>query len=276
VAGKGTFAEKCRAAKRPLLIVGSGLSEHPDSAAAYNALAKFVEKHKNTLITPEWNGFSVLHRIASRPATYDIGFVPSKRATTTKPKFIYLLNADEVDPKSIPRDAFVVYQGHHGDLGASLADVCLPAAAYTEKTVTWVNTEGRSQLGRAAVPPPGASREDWKIIRALSEIVGIPLPYDDVLSLRDRMWEISPTLVRYDMTERTSVDVALAGLKTLAAATAGAKVSGKAFQKPITNFYQTDPISRASVTMAQCTRAFVKGDKEEFSRGHSSETTSYA
>ncbi|KAG8216191.1 NADH-ubiquinone oxidoreductase 75kD subunit, partial [Butyriboletus roseoflavus] len=278
VAGKGAFAAKFKAAKRPLIIVGSGLSEHPDGVAAYNALAKFVEKNKSTLITAEWNGLSVLHRIASRPAAYDIGFVPSRKATATKPKFVYLLNADEVDPKSIPRDAFVVYQGHHGDLGASLADVCLPATAYTEKSVTWVNTEGRSQLGRAAVPPPGASREDWKIIRALSEIVGTPLPYDDVLSLRDRLWEISPALVRYDTTERTSVDVALAGLKTLAAATAGAKVSGEALKKPITNFYQTDPISRASVTMAQCTRAFVKGDKDKdgfgFGQGDTSETAS--
>ena len=129
--------------------------------------------------------------------------------------------------------------------------------------MTWVNTEGRAQLGRAAVPPPGASREDWKIIRyvhrrtckpvvftdiissALSEVVGSPLPYDDILSLRDRMWEISPTLVRYDSLESTSVDVALAGLKALAAGTANAKVTGEPLKKPIDNFYQTDPISRA-------------------------------
>jgi NADH dehydrogenase (ubiquinone) Fe-S protein 1 len=94
-----------------------------------------------------------------------MGFVPSRKAAGTKAKFVYLLNADELDPKAIPQDAFVVYQGHHGDLGASLADVVLPGAAYTEKATTWVNTEGRAQLGRAAVPPPGASREDWKIIR---------------------------------------------------------------------------------------------------------------
>ena len=80
---------------------------------------------------------------------------------------------------------------------------------------------------------------------ALSEVVGSPLPYDDVLSLRDRMWEISPTLLRYDTTEPTSVDVALAGLKALAAGTANAKVTGEPFKKPIENFYQTDPISRA-------------------------------
>ncbi|KAF8879810.1 Ndufs1, NADH-ubiquinone oxidoreductase 75kD subunit (775) [Infundibulicybe gibba] len=232
ITGTSPFAQKFKAAKRPLIIVGSSVTEHPDGAATFNQLARFVELNKTTLLTPEWNGFNVLQRAASRAAAYDIGFVPSKKASTTKPKFIYLLNADEVDPKSIPQDAFVVYQGHHGDLGAQLADVCLPAAAYTEKSTTWINTEGRSQLGRAAVPPPGASREDWKIIRALSEIVGSPLPYDDVLELRDRMWEISPTLA-------------------MAAQTAGAKISGAVFQKPIANFYQTDPISRSSVTMAQ-------------------------
>ncbi len=107
-----------------------------------------------------------VYQAASRAAAYDIGFAPSSTAASSvKPKFVYLLNADEVNPASIPQDAFVVYQGHHGDLGAQLADVCLPGAAYTEKGTTWVNTEGRSQLGRAAVPPPGASREDWKIIR---------------------------------------------------------------------------------------------------------------
>lgn len=183
VAGKGEFAAKFKAAKKPLIIVGSALVEHADGAAVYNALAKFVEANKDRLLTPEWKGFSILQRVcvfnhdllpvllnhsvqaASRSAAYDIGFVPSKKASITKPKFVYLLNADEVDPKSIPQDAFVVYQGHHGDLGAQLADVVLPGAAYTEKSTTWVNTEGRSQLGRAAVPPPGASREDWKIIR---------------------------------------------------------------------------------------------------------------
>ncbi|KZV71231.1 NADH-ubiquinone oxidoreductase 75kD subunit [Peniophora sp. CONT] len=270
IAGKGEFAKKFQAAKKPLIIVGSAVSEHADGPAMYNAISKFVEKNKDKLVTPEWNGFSVLQRAASRAAAYEIGFVPSKKAAAAKPKFIYLLNADEVNPASIPKDAFVVYQGHHGDLGAQLADVCLPGAAYTEKGSTWVNTEGRAQLGRAAVPPPGASREDWKIIRALSEVVGAPLPYDDVLAVRDRMWEISPSLVRYDITERTSPTLALVGLASIARATGGASVGGKPFGKAIENFYQTDPISRASVTMAQCTKAFVL--KEEYDeRGQASQ-----
>lgn len=267
VLGKSEFSKKFKAAKKPLIIVGSAVAESPDGAAAYNMITKFVEANKSTLVTPEWNGYSVLQRVASRPAAYDVGFVPSKKASATKPKFVYMLNADEVDPKSIPKDAFVVYQGHHGDIGAQLADVVLPAAAYTEKSVTWVNTEGRSQLGRAAVPPPGASREDWKIIRALSEITDATLPYDDALALRDRMWEIAPSLVRYDVTEPTSTEVALAGLRNVALSTAGSKISGAAFRKPILNFYQTDPISRASVTMAQCTREFVKKESQVFAGG---------
>lgn len=284
IAGKGEFAKKFAAAKRPLIIVGSAIGEHADGPAIYNALAKFVEKNKSRLVTPEWNGLAILQRVcllifvifrtyrlfkaASRAAAYDVGFVPSKKAAATKPKFIYLLNADDVDPASIPRDAFVVYQGHHGDLGAQLADVCLPGSAYTEKSTTWVNTEGRSQLGRAAVPPPGAAREDWKIIRcvttlsllswnfiegvysALSEIIESPLPYDDVLALRDRMWELSPSLVRYDTLEHTSTDIALVGLKTLALRTASGVASGAPFHKPIANFYQTDPISRAYVLLS--------------------------
>ncbi|KAF5350664.1 hypothetical protein D9756_008524 [Leucocoprinus leucothites] len=264
-APESAFTKKWKEAKKPLIIVGSALAEHPDAAGVYSALAKLAEREKTRLITPEWNGFSVLQRVASRAASYEIGFTPSHTASQTKPKFIYLLNADEIDPKSIPSDAFVVYQGHHGDLGAQLADVCLPGSAYTEKGTTWVNTEGRAQQGRAAVSPPGAAREDWKIIRALSEVIGTPLPYNDILELRDRMWEISPALVRYDITEKTSTEIALAGIKAIKDRTAGAKIGGAAFKKPVSNFYQTDPISRASVTMAQCTRSFTKGENYGFS-----------
>ena len=135
----------------------------------------------------------------------------------------------------------------------------MPGAAYTEKSTTWINTEGRSQLGRVAVPPPGASREDWKILRALSEVIGHPLPYDDVLTLRDRLWDISPTLVRYDVIEHPSPETVQTGLTALANASAKAGNTTR-LQNPIKDFYLTDPISRASVTMASCSKAFVKKD----------------
>lgn len=159
-----------------------------------------------------------------------------------------------------------MYQGHHGDVGAQYADVVLPGCAYTEKSTTWVNTEGRTQLGRAAVPPPGAAREDWKIVRALSEVVGATLPYDDTGAVRDRMWDVCPSLVRYGELERpSSVLSAVQALHAQADAHAakaksvGGGLTG-AFKKPIASFYRTDAVSRNSTTMGHCVQAFDKGD----------------
>ncbi|GFZ46316.1 NADH-ubiquinone oxidoreductase 78 kDa subunit [Saitozyma sp. JCM 24511] len=255
--GKGEFAKVWKEAKKPMIIVGSAVTEGKDGAAVLKAVSQHVLKNEGKFLTPEWNGFSILQRAASRAAAYDIGFTPSPSSASVKPKFVYLLNADEIDPSSIPEDAFVVYQGHHGDLGAQFADVCLPGAAYTEKASTWVNTEGRAQDGRVAVPPPGASRDDWKIVRALSEVIGNPLPYDDVHQLRDRMWDVSPTLVRYDNLEVPSFEIQKVGLNLLSSLSASSP-SSTAFKKPIEDFYRTDPISRASVTMAACSKAFTK------------------
>ncbi|KAN0063954.1 ndufs1 NADH-ubiquinone oxidoreductase subunit [Thecaphora frezii] len=256
VGGKGTFAKKWQEAKKPMIVVGSAVLEHADGKAILGQLAELVQANKGKLLTSEWNGFNVLQRQASRTAALDIGFTPSPAASKTTPKFIYLLNADDIAPESIPRDAFVVYQGHHGDVGAQYADVCLPGSAYTEKATTFVNTEGRTQVTRAAVPPPGAARDDWKIIRALSEVVGSPLPYDDLLDVRDRMFEISPTLVRYDVAEpsTTSAPLAIESLAQLSKS----PVLGTPLLRPIQNFYQTDPVSRASPTMAKCVQAFVE------------------
>ncbi|KDN52979.1 putative NADH dehydrogenase 78K chain precursor [Tilletiaria anomala UBC 951] len=256
--GKGDFGKKFKQAKKPMIIVGSAVAEHVDGKGMLAGLAEYVKSNKDRFISAEWNGFNILQRTASKTAANDIGFAARKATADITPKFIYLLNADDFSPESIPRDAFVVYQGHHGDVGAQFADVCLPGAAYTEKATTFVNTEGRAQLTRAAVPPPGAAREDWKIIRALSEVLGHVLPYNDLLDLRDRMFDISPTLVRYDIAEQTSAANALAGIDSLVQGGDAKKVSGAPLFRPITNFYQTDPISRASPTMAKCVKAFVQ------------------
>lgn len=256
IAGKGgEFAKIFKNAKKPMIIVGSAVTEHVDGPAILSSLAKLVESEKQRFLTPDWNGFNVLQRTASKVGAYDVGFVPTKAAAKTTPKFVYLLNADDFSPDAIPKDAFVVYQGHHGDVGAQFADVCLPGSAYTEKTATYVNTEGRTQLTRAAVPSPGAAREDWKVLRALSEVLGTPLPYDETLDIRDRLFEISPTLIRYDVAEPTG-QTSLA-FSELQRNLKGAKATGAPLLRPITNFYMTDPISRASPTMAKCTNAFL-------------------
>ena len=245
----GAFGKKLQAAKRPLIIVGSGAVEHPDAKAIYEAVGDFVEKNKANFSTPEWNGYNVLQRTASRTGAYEVGFtVPSAKVAETKPKFVWLLGADEITDADIPKDAFVVYQGHHGDRGAQYADVVLPAASYVEKSATYVNTEGRVQVTREAVSLVGASRHDWKIIRAASEYLGAPLPYDDIESLRDRLAEISPALRSYDTVEPTSL-TALSKVQ-LVDQNKGAKATNAPLQKVIEDFYFTDSISRRYVFLS--------------------------
>lgn len=137
----------------------------------------------------------------------DIGYKSGvEQIKAQKPKVLYLIGADEdlISRSDLGEETFIIYQGHHGDRGAEIADVVLPGAAYTEKSGTYVNTEGRAQQASYVVSPPGKAREDWQILRALSEILGNPLPYDDLDSLRKRMTEVSPTLTSYDRIEQAN------------------------------------------------------------------------
>lgn len=255
----GPFGKKLQAAKKPMIIVGSGVTDHPDAKAFYELVGAFVDKNAANFMTEEWNGYNVLQRAASRAGAFEVGFTtPSAAVAETTPKFIWLLGADEINEADIPKNAFVVYQGHHGDKGAQLADVVLPGAAYTEKAGTYINTEGRVQMTRAATSLPGGARPDWKIIRAVSEFLGAPLPFDDIAALRDRMAEISPALAAYDIIE----PVALRQLSRvqLVDQNKGSKPSGTPLKHPIENFYFTDVISRSSPTMARCSAAKATGN----------------
>jgi len=240
----GEFGKKLAAAKNPMIILGSAVTEHPDAKSIFETVGAFVDKNQKNFNTPEWQGYNVMQRAASRTGAYDVGFaMPSQKVADTKPKMVWLLGADEISEADIPKDAFVVYQGHHGETGAQLADVVLPGATYVEKTGTYVNLEGRTQLARAAVSAPGAARQDWKILRAASEFLGVPLPYDDIEVLRDRMEEIAPHLRRYDAVEGSAL-TSLAKIQ-LVDQNKGSKASGEKIENPIKNFYFTDVISRA-------------------------------
>ncbi|THW60089.1 NADH-quinone oxidoreductase [Aureobasidium pullulans] len=257
----GPFAEKLKNAERPMIIVGSAIAEHPDAKAMFETVGKFIEENKANFATKEWNGYNVLQRAAARTGAYEIGWGVSNPATTqVTPKMIWLLGADEIDAAAIPKDAFVVYQGSHGDKGAQLADVILPGATYTEKSGTYVNTEGRTQMGRAATGTYGAAREDWKILRAVSEALNVTLPYDDIEMLRDRMNEISPALSAYDVAEPTSQEVGALSKVQLVEANHGAKITGTALKKPIADFFFTNAISRSSPTMARCSASKAQGN----------------
>lgn len=243
---KGDLGFKLARAKNPMIIVGSGVAFNKDADAIFQMVGRFADDHSCA--------YSFLHRDASRAGAMDIGFYSQDtEATSTSPQIVFLLGADEVE--NVPENAFVVYVGHHGDKGASLADVVLPAPAFTEKSVTFVNTEGRVQVTRAATNPPGAARIDWMIFKAISEYLSVPLPYEDSFQMRQRISEIAPHLLRHDIVEPVSDSIKHLALKSVMWSEFS-DISGDTLKVPIDNFYFTSVISRNSPTMAKCVNAF--------------------
>lgn len=200
--GNHPFAQRLKKAKRPLIIVGAEALARNEGLMGLHSFAQQLKPEEKG-----WKVWNVLHTNASQVAALDVGYQPgAEEVIKAGPKVLFLLGADSglINKDNIPADCFVIYQGHHGDVGASLAHAIFPGAAYTEKQGTYVNTEGRAQQTLVAVTPPGLAREDWKIIRALSEVVGTPLPYDTLDQLRDRMEDIAPHLVRYGHLEQNN------------------------------------------------------------------------
>ncbi len=242
--GKQSFAGALRDAKHPMVIVGSAAAARADGAAVLSVAAKIALLACDGK-DASWNAFNLLHTAASRVAGLDLCFVPDKGSIDLAAlEVVYLLSADEFDTKALGQ-AFVVYQGSHGDAGAERADVVLPGAAYTEKSGTYVNTEGRAQMTARAAFAPGDAKEDWAIVRALSGHVGHTLPYDTLSALRAAMYKEAPLLARLDTVEPAG----LAGVEALAAR--GGALTSEPFGASVRDFYLTNPIARASAVMAE-------------------------
>ncbi|CAK1587117.1 unnamed protein product [Parnassius mnemosyne] len=250
---------KLEQAKRPVVILGADQLKTQEGAALLAYTQELALRLQDKLEDKNWKVLNVLQRTASQVAALDIGYKPGVGALLSAgPQVVYLLGADSgvVTRESLPKDAVVIYQGHHGDAGAAIADVVLPGAAYTEKRATYVNAEGRAQQTLPAVTPPGQAREDWKIIRAISEVVGVRLPYDNLDEVRDRLSQISPALVTYGDVQNNNYF-------------AQARALAQSLQKPVSgnldvklktleDYFMTDAISRASPTMAKCVQAVLK------------------
>lgn len=247
---KSDFVAALKAAERPAIIIGQGALARADGAAILKAAAGLAKTVK--VVREGWNGWNVLHTAAARVAGLDMGFVPAEGGLSTadmlKPgalDVLFLLGADECETAA--SDAFKIYLGTHGDNGAHKADVILPGAAYTEKNGLYVNLEGRVQMGRRAVFPKGEAKEDWSILRALSEVLGHKLPYDSLDQLRAKLFADHPTFGQIDYAPGSvaaSFDVGALG--------ADGEVSDAPFESPIKAFHLTNPVARASVTMAEC------------------------
>jgi NADH-quinone oxidoreductase subunit G len=249
-AGKHSFADVLKNAKNPIVLVGTDAFARHDGAAVLAKAAKLALDVG--AVKDGWNGFAVLQNTASRVGALDIGFAAgagglnaAQMTTFGTLDVLFLLGADEV---KVPDGTFVVYIGTHGDAGAHRADVILPGAAYTEKSGIFVNTEGRAQMANRAGFPPGEAREDWAIIRALSDVLAKKLPYDSLAALRQAIFKAVPHLMRLDQIETGNVS----DLKTLAGRSN--EVEKVPFKTSVVDFYLTNPIARASAVMAECSR----------------------
>jgi NADH-quinone oxidoreductase subunit G len=233
--------------KRQIWLVGQGALTRPDGVAVLSAVAKAAVA--TGALVDGWNGFSVLHTAAARVGGLDIGFVPGANGLAAAAMaqggvdLLFLLGADEIEVEPGP---FVIYIGTHGDRGAHRADVILPGASYTEKAATWVNTEGRVQRAGRSAFPPGDAREDWSILRALSDVLGHRLPYDSLPQLRAALFRAHPPLATPDTIAPGNAD------DIRALAKVGGSFDKAPFKSPIEDFYLTNPIARASAVMAEC------------------------
>ena len=251
-------------AHRPMLILGQGALARSDGAQIYD-LALSLAKESG-MIYVGWNGFSILHVAAARVAGLDLDFLPQEGGRDTvailqgmekgELTWLYLLGVDEYVPAR-KAGSFIIYQGSHGDAGAQCADVVLPAAAYTEKNALWVNTEGRVQTGRRALFPPGEAREDWTILRKLSDVLGHHLPYEDVFALQQTIITRAPHFAKRDqlnLLKEKEMPQFLCSDTPLR----DGNCQDIPFISPIKDFHLSNPIARASTLMAQCSHLATK------------------
>lgn len=253
--GKSDFLKIMKNAERPMIIIGQGALTREDSAGVVSLIAQ-IAKDTGT-VAEGWNGYCVLHTAAARVGGLDIGFVPEEGGLNTGKMLnaatkgdlltVFLAGADEIDMDALG-SAFVVYIGTHGDRGAHRADVVLPSACYTEKSGTYVNTEGRVQYTSRAAFPPGDAREDWAIYRALSDVLGSKLAFDSADDLSAALYEAVPHMAEIDQ-----IALKESGQIEKLAQKAGA-VSRDGFDNAVQDFYLTNPITRASKVMAECSQ----------------------
>jgi len=252
LSGKHGFSETLKTASNPMLILGEGAVTRADGRAVLALAARLA--NDMGMIQKDWNGFNILHASAGIVGALDVDFLPGENGLDVeqilqaseagKMDVVYLLHADEISTGRLA-NSFVIYQGSHGDKGASIADVVLPSAAYSEKNATYVNFEGRAQMTMRAVFPPGEAREDWTIIRALSERLGKTLPFDNARELYRHVYEKAPHLA-------TLGDVKKEPVETLQELGREAiRIQPKGFEQAIADFYQTNPVARASTIMAE-------------------------
>ncbi len=260
--GTHPFAAVLSQAKRPMIILGQSALRRTDGEIILKKAQDLADRYQ--VVTLDWNGFNVLQQAASRVGGLDVEFTPGPKGLSTRNilkacqsgdiKLVYLLGVDEIESDAY-EDAFVIYQGHHGDRGAHRADVILPGAAYSEKEATYVNTEGRVQSTTQALFPPGEAKEDWRIIRALSAKLGKALPYESLEQVRAAMSAVNPVFEGSNQCVSAPWEPFVIQKDS--------QEDPSSFEPHSLNFFATDPISRSSRTMALCASEQMELTSEE-------------
>lgn len=254
--GKHSISSALKAAKKPMMIIGYGALLRSDSPALLEICSKIVDKFD--FVQKDWNGFNILHTDASTVAALDLKFFPKSDGMNTKEiinsavnndlKFLYLLGADGISTSNIKNKSFTVYQGHHGDRAAHVADVVLPGAAFTEKSGTYINLEGRAQRTQVCAKPVGESREDWVILKDIADKIGIKLQYNNISELREAMSKVSASFSKLDSISHEAWH--------------GCGVKGKLSDENVSNiemnYYMSNAICRSSKIMASCIDKILK------------------
>ncbi len=247
LSGDHDAAKALKKAKKPMLILGEGALRHKSGKAILAHARDIADTYG--LIADGWNGFNVLHSAASQVGALDLGLtvegnMAALRDDAANIKVFFNLGEDDTDLSAFNK-SFKIYIGSHGDAGAASADVVLPGSAYSEKSGTYINMEGRVQRSAKAVFAPGAAREDWSIFRAFSEVIGNALPYNDLNELRKHMADVCPHVMTLDVAPTAEWNKF--GRK--------AKIAGEALSVGGDNYYRSNPIARASKILADCENA---------------------
>lgn len=240
--GRHPFCSKLKAAARPAIVCGANLFSESEIDSTLAALSK-IRKGLPSLVTDEWNGCNVIHYHSGRVGGLELGLKTTPDLSGKE--VVYIMGADDVNPKDL-EDKFVIFQGSHGDQSAQYADIILPGQSFADKEGIYMNTEGRVQISRKAANAGGLAREDWKIIRALSEVAGKTLPYNTIDELRERMEDVAPALLdapKGDIPEDAFSSLAWSGFKDFPA-------TSKPYVSPNNKYWQTDSICRSSIIMA--------------------------
>ena len=242
------FCNDLKSMKKPMMIIGQGALIGKDAENFLNICIEIA--HKFNFVTNEWNGFNVLHSSASRAGAMSVGFLPKKNGMSTegiresynnnKLEVLYLLGADEINLKRND-NCFVIYQGHHGDAGAQIADVIFPATAFCEQDGLYMNTEGRVQESNRSTYPLGEAKSNWEIIYLLAKQLGYEFDFDNLSSLRNKLYKDFPS------TDPLKEFVPL----SFPIRSNYKKLNGHKFEKLIDNYWRTNSIARASSNLSK-------------------------